>query len=91
MEFDQEVPTYTPGLEDRKSPLAKKISFVTNIFHDRLNVHSQHVLAESLKTVQSEPEVQINTRDAKARRIKHGDVVKVYNDRGSCNFKGICY
>ena len=31
--------------------------------------------------------MQINTRDAKARRIKHGDVVKVYNDRGSCTLK----
>lgn len=87
VEFDQEVPTYTPGLEDRKSPLAKKYPLSLIFFHDRLNVHSQHVLAESLKAVQSEPEVQINTRDAKARRIKHGDVVKVYNDRGSCTLK----
>jgi molybdopterin-containing oxidoreductase family molybdopterin binding subunit len=86
-QFNQEVPTYTPGLEDRNSPLAKKYPLSVTNYHDRFNVHSQHVLEESLQIVQGEPEVWMNTLDAKERGIKHGDVVKVYNDRGSCTLK----
>ena len=86
-EFNQEVPTYTPGLENPKSELGKKYPLLVFNYHDRFNVHSQHVLEESLKIVQKEPEVWINTKDAKKRAINHGDVVRVFNDRGSCTLK----
>ena len=32
--------------------------------------------------INPEPFVEINKRDAEIRRIKDGDLVKVYNDRG---------
>ena len=87
VEFKQEVPTYTPGNEDMNSKLAKKYPLAVINYHDRFNVHSQHVLYEALEIVQPEPEVTMNTIDAKARNIKHGDIVKVFNDRGHCTLK----
>jgi molybdopterin-containing oxidoreductase family molybdopterin binding subunit len=36
-----------------------------------------------------EPHISINPQDARKRDIKDGDVVKVYNDRGSCKVKAM--
>jgi anaerobic selenocysteine-containing dehydrogenase len=38
--------------------------------------------------INPEPFVEINKRDAEIRRIKDGDLVKVYNDRGEVKVKG---
>jgi anaerobic selenocysteine-containing dehydrogenase len=83
----QEVPTYTRMLEDPKGQIGRKFPLVCINYHDRLNVHSQHMLYPALKLVQSEPLLQINTRDAEARGIGHGDTVRVFNDRGDCVLK----
>ena len=37
--------------------------------------------------INPEPFVEINKRDAEIRRIKDGDLVKVYNDRGEVKIK----
>lgn len=86
-QFGQEVPTYERMLEDPKGELGKKFPLVCINYHDRLNVHSQHMLEPVLRIVASEPEVQISTLDAKARGITHGDKVRVFNDRGECTLK----
>jgi molybdopterin-containing oxidoreductase family molybdopterin binding subunit len=85
--FDQQVPTYTRMLEDPKGERGRKYPLVCINYHDRLNVHSQHMLYSALKLVQSEPLVQINTTDARARSIGDGARVRVFNDRGSCVLK----
>ncbi|WP_434511399.1 molybdopterin-dependent oxidoreductase [Desulfitobacterium sp. AusDCA] len=86
-EFGEQVPTYKRMLEDPKGELAKKYPLVCINYHDRLNVHTQHILYPALRIVQSEPLVQINPVDAKARGIAHDDKVKVLNDRGFCVVK----
>lgn len=86
-QFGEEVPTYKRMLEDPQGELGKKYPLVCINYHDRLNVHTQHMLYPALKLVTSEPEIQINSIDAQARGIKHGDVVKVFNDRGHCVVK----
>lgn len=86
-QFGQEVPTYERMLEDPKGELGKKFPLVLINYHDRLNVHSQHMFYSALKIVASEPEVQINTVDAQERGISHGDYVTVFNDRGECKLK----
>lgn len=86
-QLGEEVPTYKRMLEDPQGELGKKFPLVCINYHDRLNVHSQHMLYPALKLVTSEPEVQINTVDAQARGIVHGDKVKVFNDRGHCILK----
>ncbi len=50
-------------------------------------IHSQFNNLESIKMLNPEPFVEINKRDAEQRRIKTGDRVKVYNDRGEVTVK----
>jgi molybdopterin-containing oxidoreductase family molybdopterin binding subunit len=82
-----ELPVYTPPLEDPKGPIGKKYPLVFIQYHDRLNVHTQHMGIPSLNTVAKEPWVEINPIDAAKRKIKHGDKVRVCNDRGHCVVK----
>ena len=53
--------------------------------HPRYRMHSQYNQVGSLREIYNvaghEP-VTINTQDAKARNIKDGDVVRIFNDRG---------
>lgn len=86
--FGDEVPTWQPPCEDpREGELSEKYPLVFIQYHDRLNVHTQHILAPSLATVQTEPLLQMNPADAEARGLKHGDVVHVFNDRGEMEIK----
>ncbi len=83
----QELPIYTPLLEDPKGPLSKKYPLVFIQYHDRSNVHTQHMGIPALHGVFKEPFVEISPADAAKRKIKNGDRVKVYNDRGHCVVK----
>lgn len=85
--FGEEVPTYKRMLEDPQGELGKKYPLVCINYHERMSVHTQHMLYPALRIVASEPVVQINPVDAAARRIAHGDKVKVLNDRGHCVIK----
>ncbi len=46
-------------------------------------IHSQFNNLSVIRMLNPEPFVEINPIDAEARRIRNGDKVKVYNDRGS--------
>lgn len=82
-QFGQQVPTWKPPVEDpREGELAQKYPLVFIQYHDRLNVHTQHILNPALRLVQEEPWLEINPADAEARGVAHGDVVRVWNDRG---------
>ena len=85
--FEQEVPCYKPMLEDPASELGASYPLVFLQYHDRLNVHTQHIIIDSLKAVQSEPLLEMNPVDAAQRDIADGDIVSIYNDRGSCKMK----
>ena len=87
VQFEQQVPTYKPMAEDPNSDLGKKYPLVFIQYHDRLNVHTQHILAESLRIVGTEPIVHINPKDAESRDIRHDSVIRMFNDRGSCKAK----
>ena len=50
-------------------------------------IHSQFNNLEVIKMISPEPFVEINKRDAEARRIKDGDVVRVFNRRGEVKIK----
>ncbi len=87
LEFDDEVPTWKPPAEDPRGELAAKYPLVCIQYHDRLNVHSQHILNPALTLVQDEPLLQMNPLDAAERGIEHGDIVTMENDRGYCKIK----
>ena len=88
LEFDDEVPTWKPPCENpREGELAEKYPLVFIQYHDRLNVHTQHILNPALEIVQNEPLLQMNPADAKARGLAHGDIVRVRNDRGEMKIR----
>lgn len=88
LEFNDEVPTWKPPLEDpRQGELSEKYPLVFIQYHDRLNVHTQHILNPALEVVQDEPLLQMNPVDAAARGLSHGDVVHVFNDRGDMKIR----
>lgn len=87
-EFDDEVPSWKPPAEDpREGELAAKYPLVFIQYHDRLNVHTQHILNPALEVVQSEPLLQMNPVDAEARGLAHNDVVRAFNDRGEVKIR----
>ena len=85
--FGQQVPTYTPPLEDPNGAMGKQYPLVFLQYHDRLFVNSQHVHAPYLEHIASEPCVDMNPADGAARGIGEGDYVRLYNDRGHCVVK----
>ena len=87
VEFEEEVPCYKPMLEDPKGPLGEKYPLVFLQYHDRMNVHTQHIGIPALAGIQDEPLLEMNPVDAKTRGIADGDVVSIVNDRGACKMK----
>ena len=81
------VPMYiAEGREDRHHPLAAKYPLQMLSPHPRVRVHSTLQNVDWLDEV--DPHVMwINPVDAAARRIRDGDPVFVYNDRGRIAIK----
>ena len=67
------------------APEASKFPLHMVTPHPRYRMHSQYNQVGALRDIYNvaghEP-VTINAQDAKARNIKHGDVVRIFNDRG---------
>jgi len=76
------IPKYLTTTEDRNDPLVKKYPLQMITPHPRNRVHSEMYKVEWLRETERH-RVWINTVDARARGIKDGDAVHVYNDRGT--------
>jgi len=78
-------PTWYEPFEWIGSPKAKKFPLHLLTPHPRYRLHSQYNQCGSLTNIYNvagrEP-VTINTEDARARNIKNGDLVRVFNDIG---------
>ncbi len=88
--YDQQLPGYKEPIEATPTnPLYKKYPLTFLSTHTRFRTHSQYVNLPWLKEINNAGEgfLEINPRDAKARGIRTGDVVKVFNDRGLMKVK----
>lgn len=86
--YADEVPSWKPPCEDpREGQLAERFPLVFIQYHDRLNVHTQHILNPALAVVQDEPLLHMNPADAQERGLAHGDVAHVFNDRGDMKIR----
>jgi len=84
--YDQQLPGFKEPIEASKAnPLYKKYPLTFLSTHTRFRTHSQYVNLPWLKEVNNGGQgfLEINPADAKPRGIAEGDVVKVFNDRGS--------
>ena len=75
------IPMYIPEWEGVSDPLRSKYPLMMSTTHFVARSHSTFENVDYL--VEAHPQaIWINTVDAKQRGIKHGDLVKVFNDRG---------
>ncbi len=71
------VPNHEPAGSDARYPLAMISPPARNF------LNSTFVNVQSLRDIEGEPLLEIGEADALARGISSGDVVRVFNDRGS--------
>jgi anaerobic dimethyl sulfoxide reductase subunit A len=76
------IPKYIETWESRNDPLAEKYPLQLITTHFKLRAHSNFHNVPWLTRLEPQ-RVWINTTDAEARGIRQGDVVKVFNDRGT--------
>ncbi len=71
------------------NPLAEKYPLTCYQEHTRYRVHSNFSHVPWIREFDPEPTVKIHTKDAESRGIKTGDLVRLFNDRGSCTVRAI--
>jgi len=76
------VPEFTEEPEGYLSPLRSKFPLQLVTFHYKQRTHSTYGNVPWLKEVAPQ-ELWINPIDADTRSIRHGDPVRVFNDRGT--------
>lgn len=79
------LPTYIPPYESVASnpALAKKYPLAMISPPARNFLNSTFVNVQSLRATEGEPHLDMHPNDAAARGIAHGDMARIYNDRGS--------
>jgi anaerobic selenocysteine-containing dehydrogenase len=79
------VPTYIPPYESAVSnpQLAAKYPLAMISPPARNFLNSTFVNVQSLRATEGEPHLDIHPNDAAERSIDHGDMVRIFNDRGS--------
>jgi anaerobic selenocysteine-containing dehydrogenase len=79
------LPTYIPPYESRASnpALAKKYPLAMISPPARNFLNSTFVNVQSLRATEGEPHLDIHPNDAAPRGLHHGDMARIFNDRGS--------
>lgn len=88
-QYNQALPnTDDPSEASDNNPLKEKYPLQFSQAHTRYRVHSQFTNSKWINQIDPGPKLEINPKDAEARGLKTGDIVEVFNDRGS--FKAKC-
>ncbi len=86
--FGEALPVYKDDYEaSPRHQLARKYPLVLIQTHARQRAHSSFSNSPWLLEIWPEPVVEMNSEDGAARGLKTGDVVEVFNDRGSVTLK----
>ncbi|WNS75960.1 molybdopterin-dependent oxidoreductase [Bacillus sp. DTU_2020_1000418_1_SI_GHA_SEK_038] len=87
-QFDQALPNSDlPSEANENSSLAKKYPLQFSQAHTRYRVHSQFTNSRWINQIDPGPKLEINSKDAESRKLKTGDLVEIFNDRGSFQAK----
>lgn len=76
------LPVYEPGVEGWDDPLVEKYPLQMPGYHYKARAHSSYGCIDVLKQANPQ-ELWINPLDAKERGIADGDMVRIFNDRGT--------
>ena len=79
------LPDYLPNFESANSTPHFPLAMISPPARNFLN--SSFVNVKSLRDIEGEPHIEINTIDAAQRHIQTGDTVRVYNLRGQYHCK----
>jgi anaerobic selenocysteine-containing dehydrogenase len=79
------VPDYIANYETPQADAPFPLAFISPPARNFLN--STFVNVKSLRDIEGEPLLEISTEDANARQIASGDVVRIFNTRGSYRCK----
>lgn len=71
------------------NPLMQKYPLTMSTVRNRLRTHTQWGYVPVIKELEHEPVVWVNPTVAEERGIEHGDIVRVYNDRGFMVIKAL--
>ncbi len=79
------MPDFVPNYESTASAPALAARYPLAMISPpaRHFLNSSFVNVKSLRAIEGEPLVEIHPEDASARGIRDGDMVRVFNDRGS--------
>jgi anaerobic dimethyl sulfoxide reductase subunit A len=80
------IPKYIEAWEGRNDDLAEKYPLQLVSTHNKRRVHSQGYNNPWLSELEDH-EIWINSADADERGIKHGDMLRAFNDRGTVLIK----
>jgi anaerobic selenocysteine-containing dehydrogenase len=79
------LPDHLPNYEEPGSSSRHRLAMISPPARNFLN--STFVNVKSLRDVEVEPVLEIHALDAAERRLRDGDMVRVFNDRGSYHCK----
>lgn len=82
-DIGEHVLTYAEPAEGHRSPLANHYPLTLITYKHVHSAHSQHTILPLINEVLPEPRLEIAPADAENRGIADGDMVTVWNDRGS--------
>lgn len=86
----ESLPYWEPPLEAwSENKLFTKYPLIFTSERAKFKTHTMFTHVPSLLEIEPEPTVQINPDDAHERGIKHGDITKIFNDRGYVVIKAI--
>jgi anaerobic selenocysteine-containing dehydrogenase len=83
VDLGEEVLIFEEQAEGRRSEKAKTYPFTFITYKHVHSTHSQHLMLPYIREQLPEPRVEIAPEDARSRAIAEGDLVRVFNDRGS--------
>lgn len=82
--YDMPLPLYKEPIEaSPTNPLYQKYPLVMITSHTRFRTHTQWNNLPWLREIYQKSFIEISPKDAQARSIADGDIVNVFNDRGS--------
>ena len=83
-----QLPVYHEPIEaSRDNPLARRLPLTLLFSHSPYRIHSTFANMPMLKKLEPEPILEIHPADAAARGVSDGDMVRVYNDRGTVTLR----
>lgn len=82
------LPYWEPPIEAwHENPLFEKYPIIMQCEHSKWHTQSQFGYVKTLRELDGGPMVRMSAEDAAARGISEGDIVRVFNDRGSVTLK----